>query len=407
MWKQCESRRRPTGSNAWLEPLESRTLMAGHGVSDHAAMTMDRTPPSQPTVTKLVTGLASGSGSTVGPNGHLYVTEGKTGRVLEIDPRTGRVSTFAEGLPSWVIGLGGTMDIEFVGGKAYVLETMVGPDPFIGGHSTVGIYRIDGPHSFTVVADIGTWSIAHRPDPSIHIFIESGVQYAMERYHGDLVVTDGHHNRVLRVDLDGDVGGNVSEVIAFPNIVPTGLAIKGDTVYMAQAGPIPHLPGDGKVVAFRPRNGATAAAAADVVASGARLLVDVEFGRGNAMYALSQGVHPGAPEGSPALPDTGSLVRANDDGTFTVVVDHLNQPTSMEFIGDTAYIVMLGGEVWRVDDVSGPPYGGGHDGGGTGAPHAAPGSANRAAPAFGRLLLDGNDLFEQRAGTPDPRAVLR
>ena len=51
MWKQNESRQRPIGSNAWVEPLESRTLMAAHGVSDLGAMTMDRTHPSQPTVT--------------------------------------------------------------------------------------------------------------------------------------------------------------------------------------------------------------------------------------------------------------------------------------------------------------------------------------------------------------------
>ena len=39
----------------------------------------------------------------------------------------------------------------------------------------------------------------------------------------------------------------------------------------------------------------------------------------------------------------------NADGTFTVLVDRLNQPTSLEFIGNTAYVVTLGGEVWTVD----------------------------------------------------------
>ena len=34
-----------------------------------------------PTLTPLVTGLASGSGSTIGPGGALYVTEGATGRI--------------------------------------------------------------------------------------------------------------------------------------------------------------------------------------------------------------------------------------------------------------------------------------------------------------------------------------
>jgi hypothetical protein len=42
-----------------------------------------------------------------------------------------------------------------------------------------------------------------------------------------------------------------------------------------------------------------------------------------------------------------------------VVVDNLNQPTSVEFVGDTAYIVTLSGEIWRVEDL-GRRYGTGH-----------------------------------------------
>jgi hypothetical protein len=88
------------------------------------------------------------------------------------------------------------------------------------------------------------------------------------------------------------------------------------------------------------------------VASGSPLLVDVEFGRGHRLYALSQGdFPPGNPEGSPALPNTGALVKANRDGTFTVVIDRLNQPTSLELIGKTGYVVTLGGEIWKIKDV--------------------------------------------------------
>jgi hypothetical protein len=140
--------------------------------------------------------------------------------------------------------------------------------------------------------------------------------------------------------LDGDI----SKVITFGNIVPTGLETRGTTVYMAEAGPIPHLPETGKIVSFRPT-----APVARQVASGGRLLVDVEFGRGHALYVLAQGVWPsGDPEGSPALPNTGQLLRVNRHGTFSVVAEHLNQPTSLEFIRDTAYVVTLGGEVWKI-----------------------------------------------------------
>jgi hypothetical protein len=154
---------------------------------------------------------------------------------------------------------------------------------------------------------------------------------------------------VLRVKLDGEV----SEVIAFDDIVPTGLAVRGNTVYMAEAGPVPHLPPDGKIMSFNMRS-----PVATQVAAGAPLLVDVEFGLGSTLYGLAQGhFTPGHPEGSPADPNTGSLVEVNPDGTFTEIIDGLNQPTSLEFIGNTAYVVTLGGEVWKIDNVSEPPYG--------------------------------------------------
>ena len=117
---------------------------------------------------------------------------------------------------------------------------------------------------------------------------------------------------------------------------------------MAQAGPVPHLPENGKIVVIR-----TEGDTAIEVASGARLLVDVEFGPGRSLYALSQGDFlAGNPEGSPAEPNTGSLVKVNTDGSFSVITDGLNQPTSLEFIGDTAYVVTLGGEIWEIDNVS-------------------------------------------------------
>jgi hypothetical protein len=86
----------------------------------------------------------------------------------------------------------------------------------------------------------------------------------------------------------------------------------------------------------------------------------VEFGRGQALFALSQGPGSGDPEGSPALPNSGSLVRVNTDGTFSVIADGLDRPTSFEIIGNTAYIVTLGGEIWTIDNIADPPYGQAH-----------------------------------------------
>ena len=298
-----------------------------------------------PDVSRLVAGLQGSVGSTVGPDGALYVTESAVGRITRVDPRTGATTTFASGLPRMIpaAGFGGAVDVAFLGRTAYVLVTLV--DPAYGGNDVDGIYRVDGANRFTVVADIGEFAFNNPPETPF--FDVRGVQYAIEPYRGGFLVTDGHHNRVYRVTLDG----RVRELITFGNIVPTGLAVRGGSIYMAEAGPVPHHPEDGKVVKFGPRS-----TTAREVASGAPLLVDVEFGRGNRLYALSQGVWAGDPEGFPAAPNTGALVRVNRDGTFTVVVDGLNQPTSLEFIRNAAYVVTLGGEIWKINNVSGRPH---------------------------------------------------
>ena len=299
---------------------------------------------------QFVTGLAGASGSTIGPDGAIYVTEGAVGRVSRVDPQTGDVTTFASGLPAFIIGVGGAIDIAFLDGKAYVLVTLVGPDTALvgapAGTDTVGIYRIDGPSDFEVIADIGTWS-TDNPSNSAIIF-PSGVQYAIDAFRGGLLVTDGHHNRVLWVTLDGEI----TELQPFDNVVPTGIEVWGHRVLIAEAGPVPHDPADGRVVQIGPRTNGIVE-----VAAGARLAVDVEFGPGRSLFALSQGEWDGGFAGSAALPGTGALFRVNGDGTMMQVLDGLSLPTSIEFIGNTAYVVNLLGEIWKFDNVSSPPNG--------------------------------------------------
>ena len=306
----------------------------------------------------LTDGLEGGTGSTIGPGGYLYVTERLAGRITRVNPWTGEKETFAENLPvpPIDIGIGGVTDVAFIDGVAYAMVTVVGPafdvifQTEYDGPDAVGIYRIDSPDTPTLIADIGAWSAANPPPPDTY-FLDHGVQYAIDPFRGGLLVTDGHHNRVLWVSL----GGSISEFNVFEDIVPTGLEVHGKTVYMGQAGPTPHLPADGKVVAIDAKSLDTWE-----VASGAPLVVDVEFGQGRRLYALAQGLWTGTPgqdDGAPADPNTGSLVEINPDGSVTELVYGLNQPTSMEFIGNDAYVVTLGGEIWVIEDVSSPPFG--------------------------------------------------
>lgn len=307
------------------------------------AVLMPFTASAQPAL--LAEGLQGGSGSTVGPDGALYVTEGALGRVLRVDPATGEMTTFASGLPPYIIGIGGAMDVAFIGETAYVLVTLVGAD--VGGSDAVGIYRIDGPTEYTIIADIGAHSLANPPTRDFEYFVPTGVHYSMEVFRGGLLVTDGHLNRVLWITTDGEI----SVLHDFDNIVPTGLDTWGNTVFLAQAGPVPHDAADGKIVSFHP-----AATAATEIAAGAPLMVDVKRGLGGTLYALAQGEWNGLFEGSPAIENDGRLLRVNGDGSFTEVATGLNIPTSFQVVGKTAYVVTLGGEIWTVD-LSGAPYG--------------------------------------------------
>ncbi len=332
-----------------------RAVVAGIAAAAMLAVSSAPTADAKPKASSVVTPLATfgsglGSGSTIGPDGALYVTDGNAGGVWRIDVQTGHVSLFADGLPLRVLPIGGAMDVAFIGHTMYVLVTMVGGDIVGGPHfgdATGGIYRLNDDGSFTVIADIGTWSAAH--PPATDFFITTGVQYAMQPIHGGFLVTDGHHNRVLNVSLDG----TVSERVAFGNIVPTGLDASGTNVYLSRLGPVPHLPENGRILTFKTHDSAV-----HEVARGASMLVDVELGRRHTLYALSQGQWNGVEEGSPAFPNTGRLVRVDKHGALTPLRDGagnelvLDQPTSFELVGDTAYVVSLSGHVVKVDNVS-------------------------------------------------------
>src|SRR5262245_37331769 len=156
-------------------------------------------PCQGPTATRLVTGLDMGlesaKGSTVGPDGALYVPEGAAGRISRVDPQTGEITTFASGLPKALpaIGIGGATDVAFIGTTAYVLVTLVSSD--VGGSDFDGIYRVDGPDSFTVIADIGDFNINNPPTIPFPFFVPSGVLFALQTFHDGFLVTDGHLNR--------------------------------------------------------------------------------------------------------------------------------------------------------------------------------------------------------------------
>ena len=134
-----------------------------------AVLAADHQPPGPQPVERalLASGLMGTIGSTIGPDGALYVAEGALGRITRIDRSSGKATTFATALPAAVpgVGIGGPMDVAFVGTTAYVLVALV--DSTVGGNQKDGIYRVDGKYNSTLIADLGTWSFNNPPTPTV------------------------------------------------------------------------------------------------------------------------------------------------------------------------------------------------------------------------------------------------
>ena len=127
-----------------------------------------------------------------------------------------------------------------------------------------------------MIADIGAFTLAH--PPATDFFVPSGVQYAIENFRNGFLVTDGHHNRVYRVTLDGPSAS------ASPSATSCRLDSRSVTARSSWRRPDRlRTCRDGRIVKFRAGSNAVAE-----VARGGRLLVDVEFGAGD-RFALAQG----------------------------------------------------------------------------------------------------------------------
>jgi hypothetical protein len=310
---------------------------------------------SQPPVVTVLNDTALGglgSGSTIGPDGALYVTNGNDGTLVRIDPTTGSETVIGSGLPPQIIGIGGAMDVVFIGQRAYVLVTLAGADVGVP-DAVMGIYHLERDGTFSVFADLGTWSAAHPPgDPDW--FLSQGVQYSLEVWRNGFVVADAHLGRVIRVDLRGQI----SELVAFEstNSVPTGLGAANGKVFLATAGPIPHLPSTSKISEVQRDGSVNVVGEWGADYTGDRgLIVDVEKGPSHSLYGLLQGHWDLEPipenEGKPAAPNTGEIVAVGADGTFETVVSGLDRPTSLEFVGHVGFVVTLTGTILRIDQI--------------------------------------------------------
>ena len=321
----------------------------------------------------LVGGLLQPKGLVVGPDGFIYIAEsgtggdtdftldgaayknGYTGRISKVDPDSGARTTVVDGLASNAFAEGGEAvgpaDVAFIGSTMYYLQTHAG-DVWGFNDFETGIYRVAGNGDLTLVADIGAYN-ADNPTVAItdgsQVDIEPGGNpYAMDVRNGAFWVTDGNHNRLLRVQTNG----NIEEITEFPDHpVATGLTFgPNGTPYVSYLGEGPFFPEDGRVVSVNPVNGAITD-----IASGQPWMTDVEFGPGGQLYGTQFNNQPALEESSVG-PFQGTVLTVNDDGTMSPLVTGLSFPTFIEFDGDTAFVtnwsVTPMGEIVKIQNFS-------------------------------------------------------
>ncbi|HEU5319379.1 MAG TPA: ScyD/ScyE family protein, partial [Methylomirabilota bacterium] len=195
-----------------------------------------------------------------------------------------------------------------------------------------------------------------------------GNPYSFIVRNGIFYVSDGNHNRLLKVTT----GGDVSAITEFPNHpVSTGVAnTASGPFYVGYLGQGPFLPEAGKVVSVAPTTGAITE-----IASGAAMITDVQVGAGGQLYALQFNDPQEAGEAFFA-PGTGKVLRVVGSG-FSPLITGLSFATDMVFDGNTLYISNFGiapvGEVIKVENFSSvtPP---------AATPTAAPTQAPTQAP---------------------------
>ena len=162
---------------------------------------------------------------------------------------------------------------------AYVLVTLVGPSSGSPTWSTASTgSRRTATRRRSRTSARGRSRIRPRPD----FFVDSGVQYALQAFRGGFLVTDGHHNRVLRVSRAGDISAADRVRRRRPYRARRSVATRSIWERPARSRISRRTARSWQFTPRSPREGGGR--------PGSDLIVDVEFGRGHRLYALSQGI---------------------------------------------------------------------------------------------------------------------